>query len=103
MVVVFNSSPWIFLSKLGIIELAIDLFSEVFLPLSVNEEVLGRQDEASSALERLQRTGRVKLIKARNSRLVKALGRRLGKGEKIGESFPSVERAKIDQSAIHKL
>ena len=43
--------------------------------------MLGRQDEASSALERLQRTGRVKLIKARNSRLVKALGRRLGKGE----------------------
>ena len=81
MVAVFNSSPWIFLSKLGIIELAIELFSEVFLPFSVNDEVLRRKDEASSALERLQITGSVKVIDARNSRLVKALGRRLGKGE----------------------
>ena len=81
MVAVFNSSPWIFLSKLGIIELAIELFSEVFLPSSVNDEVLRRKDEASSALERLQITGSVKVIDARSSRLVKALGRRLGKGE----------------------
>lgn len=34
MVVVFNSSPWVFLSKLELIETAIDLFSKVFIPSS---------------------------------------------------------------------
>ena len=32
MVVVFDSSPWIFLSKLELIEQAIGLFDKVFLP-----------------------------------------------------------------------
>jgi predicted nucleic acid-binding protein len=81
MVIVFDSSPWIFLSKLGLIERAIGLFSEVFLSSSVGKEVLSRRDEASAELERLQLKGKVKVVSAKSSRLVRALGRRLGKGE----------------------
>ena len=81
MVVVFNSSPWIFLSKLEFIESAIELFRKVYIPSSVNTEVFRRRDEASSALEKLRKEGRVEIVGARSSRLVKALGRRLGKGE----------------------
>lgn len=54
MVVVFNSPPWIFLSKLGIIEQALELFNTVWVPSSAWEEVLRRRDTASAALERLE-------------------------------------------------
>ncbi|RKY57518.1 MAG: DUF3368 domain-containing protein, partial [Candidatus Latescibacterota bacterium] len=50
MVVVFDSSPWIFLSKLGLIEQAIGLFDKVFLPSSVEDEIFVRRDEAFDAL-----------------------------------------------------
>jgi hypothetical protein len=38
MVVVFNSSPWIFLAKLDVLEEALCLFSQVYIPDSVNRE-----------------------------------------------------------------
>jgi len=81
MVVVFDSSAWIFLSKLGIIEPGISLFSKAIVPCFVKEEIAGRNDEASSALEKLQASSSVEIIGAKNSRFVNALRRRLGKGE----------------------
>jgi len=53
----------------------------VFIPSSVDEEISVRRDEAFNALERLKATGHVEVTQARNSRFVKALRRRLGKGE----------------------
>ena len=81
MTVVFNSSPWIFLSKLGSIEQTMDLFSKVLIPASVWEEVRGRPDEAYATLKELKELKRVRVQRVRNARLAEALGRRLGKGE----------------------
>jgi predicted nucleic acid-binding protein len=78
---VFNSSPWIFLTKLGAILPALSLFEEVCIPLSVSEEILGKQDESSAILKELQVKGKIHVIEAENKRLANALGSRLGKGE----------------------
>lgn len=81
MIAVFDSSAWIFLSKLGLIEPALSLFNKAILPYSVQEEIAGRNDEAFSALKRLQESSRVEIVRAKSSRFVNALRRRLGKGE----------------------
>lgn len=81
MVVVFNSSPWIFLSKLGIIEPALSLFKQAFIPLSASKEILSKRNEAASALGELQKEMRVTVLEAENLRLLNALGNRLGRGE----------------------
>ena len=81
MVVVFNSSPWIFLSKLGLIEKAIELFSKIYIPDGVNNEIIERRDEAFMTMEKLQKLKQIEIVKAANFRLVKALSQRLGKGE----------------------
>lgn len=81
MVVVFNSSPWIFLSKLGIIEPALSLFKQAFIPLSASEEILSKRNKAASALAELQKEMRVTVLEAENLRLLNALGNRLGRGE----------------------
>lgn len=78
---IFNSSPWIFLTKIGVIESALSLFHPVYIPLSVGEEILGKRDESAIAMEELQKKNRVVMLEARNRRLVHALGHRLGRGE----------------------
>lgn len=78
---VFNSSPWIFLTKLGIIETALSLFQQVHIPLSVSNEILSKPDESAMIMKELQKKRRVDILKARNIRLVDALGNRLGRGE----------------------
>jgi predicted nucleic acid-binding protein len=84
MVVVFNSSPWIFLSKLDMLEKTIELFNNVYIPTTVYDEILKRRDEASNDLHKLQHLKKIEIIKAQNFKLVNALGRRLGKGEAEG-------------------
>lgn len=81
MVAVFDSSPLIFLSKLGVIEPAISLFNKAIVPHFVKDEISGRDDEAFSALEKLIETGSIEIVNAKSSRFVNALRRRLGKGE----------------------
>ena len=78
---VFNSSPWIFLTKLGIIEPALSLFQQIYVPLSVSKEILSKPDESASILEKLQKKKHVDVLEARNIRLVNALGNRVGRGE----------------------
>jgi len=78
---VFNSSPWIFLTKIGVIDPALNLFHPVYIPSSVSKEVLGKQDESATLLEELQTKKRIVILEAGNRRLVNALGNRLGRGE----------------------
>ena len=78
---VFNSSPWIFLAKLGIIEPALSLFQHVYIPISVSKEILSKPDESASILKELQKNRQVDIFEAGNVRLVNALGNRLGRGE----------------------
>lgn len=78
---VFNSSPIIFLTKLGIIEAASDLFDRNVIPSFVYTEIRRKQDISAAAVEDRIKGGRVSVLKAKNERFVNALGRRLGKGE----------------------
>ena len=78
---VFNSSPIIFLTKLGIIEAALDLFERIDIPSLVYSEIRQQQDASAEAVEDLISRKRVSVLKAENHRFVNALNRRLGKGE----------------------
>ena len=79
---VFNSSPIIFLTKLGIIEAASDLFDRIDIPSLVYSEIRRKPDASAKAVEDLIKARQnVSVLKAENERFVNALGRRLGKGE----------------------
>jgi predicted nucleic acid-binding protein len=78
---VFNSSPIIFLTKLGIIEAALDLFERIDIPSLVYSEIRQQSDASAEAVEDLIRRKRVSVLEAENDRFVSALNRRLGKGE----------------------
>ena len=78
---VFNSSPIIFLTKLGIIEAALDLFDRFDIPSLVYSEIRQKPDASAGAVEDLIKKRSVSVSKAKNERFVGALGRRLGKGE----------------------
>lgn len=78
---VFNSSPWIFLTKIGVINSALNLFHRVYVPSSVSKEILRKKDESATLLEELQTKKRIVVLEAENRRLVNALGNRLGRGE----------------------
>jgi predicted nucleic acid-binding protein len=78
---VFNSSPIIFLTKLGIIEAALELFDRVDIPSLVYSEIRRKPDASAEAVEDLIKGKRVSVLKAENERFVSALARRLGKGE----------------------
>ena len=78
---VFNSSPIIFLTKLGIIEAALELFDRIDIPSSVYSEIHQKPDASTEAIEGLIEGKRISVLKAENERFVSALGRRLGKGE----------------------
>jgi len=80
-VVVSNSSPWIFLCQLGIIEPALSLFKQIFISSSASEEILSKRNKAASALGELQKGMHVTVLEAKNFRLLNALGSRLGRGE----------------------
>lgn len=45
---VFNSSPWIFLSKLDTIPETLSLFDSVIIPASVESEILEKEDIAGN-------------------------------------------------------
>jgi predicted nucleic acid-binding protein len=78
---VFNSSPIIFLTKLGIIEAALDLFDQIDIPSSVYSEIRQKPDASAEAVEDLIKRERISVLKVKNDHFVNALGRRLGKGE----------------------
>jgi len=80
-IAVFDSSPWIFLSKLGFVDKAIDLFDHVLVPSSVEEEISQKRDRARDILQEALAAGKVKITTASNPQFVAALRRRLGKGE----------------------
>ena len=81
MTAVFNSSPWIFVSKLGLLKQALELFDRVLLPSSVKEEISARKDEAYEALQEVQGVKQVEIVTTSNVRFVAGLRKRLGKGE----------------------
>ena len=81
MIAVFDSSAWIFLSKVGVVDKALALFDHSILPRSVHKEIAARNDEAFSALKGFLDINRVEIREAKNTRLVNALKKKLGTGE----------------------
>ena len=78
---VFNSSPLIFLSKLNILNDAFSLFSEIAVPAFVYKEISNKEDFAFSTLRSFINSEELPLIEPRNTRMVEALGHKLGRGE----------------------
>jgi hypothetical protein len=50
---VFNSSPIIFLTKLGIFQAALDLFERIDIPSLVYSEIRQKPDDSAEAAEDL--------------------------------------------------
>jgi predicted nucleic acid-binding protein len=81
LIVVFNSSPLIFLTKLDYINDTLTLFDRVIIPPSVSEELTVKDDFVKSTLLKLLNTGRIEIKNLELSRLRLSLKRRLGHGE----------------------
>ena len=73
---VFNSSPIIFLTKLGIIEATLDLFERIDIPSLVYSEIRQQQDASAEAIEDLISRKRVSVLKAENQLPRESQGRR---------------------------
>jgi len=95
MVVIFNSSPIIFLSKLGLINEALSLFKISYIPNSAIEEILLKKDESSRICSELLKCKKLIKVKAKNRRLFTALNRKLGKGESESIVF-AIENEKVN-------
>lgn len=81
MIAVFDSSPLIFLSILNIADHALELFTDVTVPVYVREEILRKADQPSEKLHTLLNSGKVKVVQVKNTRMLEALCRKLGRGE----------------------
>jgi predicted nucleic acid-binding protein len=66
MIAAKNSSPWIFLSGLGIIEDAISLFEELIVPQSVFEEIIQKHNMSAEMLLKLKKTRAFMVYQAEN-------------------------------------
>ena len=95
MVVIFNSSPIIFLAKLSFINEALSLFETSYIPESVIKEILFKKDESSKACRELLKSKKLFKVKVKNRRLFTALNRKLGKGESESIVF-AIENEKVD-------
>ncbi len=78
---IFNSSPLIFLTRLGMMEKALKLFEDSFTSLEVKEELFRREDKVKEEVSKLCGENQIKLISHKNINLFRSLNIKLGKGE----------------------
>jgi predicted nucleic acid-binding protein len=95
MIVVFNSSPIIFLSRLGIIDEALSLFKTSYIPEKAIEEIMFKKDISHEILSRLLESNKLFKVKSKNAKLFNALNEKLGKGESEAIAF-AVENEALD-------
>jgi predicted nucleic acid-binding protein len=79
--IVFNSSPLIFLARLGFLDVFTESADEFYLPNFVGEEIAAKTDEASQKVKMLINSSRITLKKPNLITQVNSLNMRLGKGE----------------------
>ena len=81
MKVVFNTSPIIFLYKLGYLELARRLFDDIYIPTSVYTEIGEKEDDLKTLVEGFIKGGTFKQRKIKLTNIFHGLNRRIGMGE----------------------
>ena len=81
--VIFNSSPLINLSHVGLLHLINKLFTQIYIPEAVFKEVVleGRKKEDVKEIEKLIDDNIIKRIEVKEKELVKALNKDLDLGE----------------------
>ena len=79
--IVMNSSPLIFLARLGFLEKVVYTFENIYLPQFVVDEIGVKQDEASVAAKAYIDSHRIHVKRPTLISLVKRLNQRLGRGE----------------------
>lgn len=78
---VFDTSPLIFLSKINYLEKTFTLFDEIFIPQKVIEEILTRDDEVNTQVNKLLESNNAKIKSTSLINLYLGLNKNLGKGE----------------------
>jgi predicted nucleic acid-binding protein len=78
---IFNCSPLVFLVKLDMLEKALKLFDDSYIPLEVREELLKRDDKVREKVFELCSENQIKQINYKNVNLFRSLNKKLGKGE----------------------
>ena len=81
MKVVFNTSPIIFLYKLGYLELARNLFNDIYIPTSVFSEISEKEDKLKTIMEVFIQEETFKQREIKLINIFRGLNQRIGKGE----------------------
>lgn len=81
MKVVFNTSPIIFLYKLGYLELARNLFDDIYIPTSVYTEIGEKDDDLKTFFKGFIKGGTFKQREIKLTNIFHGLNRRIGMGE----------------------
>ncbi|MBM4054231.1 MAG: DUF3368 domain-containing protein [Planctomycetes bacterium] len=81
MKVVFNTSPIIFLYKLGYLELALNLFDDIYIPASVFTEISRKEDKLNTLIEVLIQEEAFKQREIKLINIFRGLNQRIGRGE----------------------
>ena len=81
MKIVFNSSPFIFLSRLDFLDLFLTVEAEFLLPESVQEEISAKQDQSSIHINKLISENKLTVQKVQLVSLANRLNEFLGIGE----------------------
>lgn len=79
--IVFNSSPLIFLARMGFLDRFINSSDDFYLPTFVFEEISAKSDAASFEVEALIDSGIITTMTPQLTSLVNSLNLRLGRGE----------------------
>ncbi len=81
MKIVFNSSPLIFLTRLGFLDTFVDSADEFYLPAFVAEEIYAKSDDASQSVRSKIYLGNITPKAIQLTLLANSLNMRLGLGE----------------------
>ncbi|TRU84787.1 MAG: DUF3368 domain-containing protein [Microcystis novacekii Mn_MB_F_20050700_S1] len=81
MKIVFNSSPLLFLSRLGFLEKFLDSDDNFYLPVTGQQEINAKQDQSSETLNKLIDQQKLTMLNIQLISLANSLNERLGKGE----------------------
>ena len=81
MQVVLNSSPLIFLAKLGYLNQFIESSDNFYIPQSVADEIGAKSDPASQTVQTLISPGNLQVRASNLTTLANSLNQRLGRGE----------------------